>query len=501
MGPSTDRRLVIPTSALFLLAVATATIAAAYLAWALTARRMPDLQPWHTIVLRHDFDVRSSRQVTDMESYLETEDAVFTEAEEALAAHWTPDSSFPLCRYEPNGRNNPSTFPVNWNRSFEMRPPEIKGGALLLHGLTDSPYTMRRIGQVLYDQGFYVLGLRLPGHGTLPSAIGRSSREDWIAATRIGAAHVGRQLTCEHPFWVVGYSNGGTLALDYALKTLDAPGGSPHRPPQQLVLLSPALGVTRAAAFARWHRPLSLLPPFSKLAWHTVYPEHDPFKYNSFPNNAGYETHRLIGDVRDALGRCARSGRARELPPILTFQSLADATVLTESVIEDLYLKLTGGENELVVFDLNRVAYMADFFAADPADLLARLGRGSEIDFRLTVITNMARDSNRMVQRTKAPRSRAIDSTALDVTWPPGVYSLSHVAVPFSPDDPVYGANENNNGMYHGLPLGRLQPRGETHLLTAPLNQLMRLRYNPFFGYIEERVVMEIDHKLIGGEK
>ena len=85
--------------------------------------------------------------------------------------------------------------------------------------------------------------------------------------------------------------------------------------------------------------------------------------------------------------------------------------------------------------------------------------------------------------------------------WPFGVYSLTHVAVPFSSDDPVYGANENPNSSYHGLPLGRLEARGETHLLTAPLSQLMRLRYNPFFGYLEQRVVLEIDHKLIGGKK
>lgn len=87
------------------------------------------------------------------------------------------------------------------------------------------------------------------------------------------------------------------------------------------------------------------------------------------------------------------------------------------------------------------------------------------------------------------------------MAWPPGVYSLTHVAVPFSPDDPVYGANENVDSVYHGLPLGRLQPRGESQLLTAPLSQLMRLRYNPFFGYIEQRIVMAINHTLLGGKK
>jgi hypothetical protein len=132
---------------------------------------------------------------------------------------------------------------------------------------------------------------------------------------------------------------------------------------------------------------------------------------------------------------------------------------------------------------------------------LKHLETRSDLPYRLTIITNMAWDSNHMVQRTKAPRSGAIDSTILDLAWPHGVYSLTHVAVQFSPDDPVYGANENSNDSYQGLPLGRLQPRGEAHLLTAPLRQIMRLRYNPFFGYLEQRVVMEIDHKLTGGKK
>ena len=49
---------------------------------------------------------------------------------------------------------------------------------------------------------------------------------------------------------------------------------------------------------------------------------------------------------------------------------------------------------------------------------------------------------------------------------------------------------------YRGLPFGRLQPRGETHYLIAPLSQLMRLRHNPFFAYVEQRILAEIDETL-----
>ena len=81
------------------------------------------------------------------------------------------------------------------------------------------------------------------------------------------------------------------------------------------------------------------------------------------------------------------------------------------------------------------------------------------------------------------------------MSWPSGIYSLSHVAIPFAPDDPVYGTG-NMGGDYHGIPLGALQPRGETNLLVTPLNRLMRLRHNPFFAYVEHRVAAEIDKVL-----
>jgi hypothetical protein len=41
-------------------------------------------------------------------------------------------------------------------------------------------------------------------------------------------------------------------------------------------------------------------------------------------------------------------------------------------------------------------------------------------------------------------------------------------------------------------------PRGETQYLTVPLSQFMRLRHNPFFSYIEKRVIEEIDNLLDG---
>jgi len=62
-------------------------------------------------------------------------------------------------------------WPVNWNRSFVLPQEEPALGVLLLHGLSDSPYSLKALGERLNGQGAMVLGLRIPGHGTAPSGL------------------------------------------------------------------------------------------------------------------------------------------------------------------------------------------------------------------------------------------------------------------------------------------------------------------------------------------
>ena len=75
----------------------------------------------------------------------------------------------------------------------------------------------------------------------------------------------------------------------------------------------------------------------------------------------------------------------------------------------------------------------------------------------------------------------------LEMEWPDGIFSLSHVALPFRPDDPVYGLAPKQD---RRLPaLGQMDLRGETGVLQIPASQLLRLRYNPFYDYLLERVI------------
>jgi len=449
----------------------------------LAQRSKPDLSLWHTVNLKSEFEADDADDDFGWAEYLELEDRLFDELDQRIVQPSKAAADPDWNRYADGGINNPAGFPKNWNRSFELSAPSPIGGALLIHGLTDSPYSMRRTAEILHAEGFSVVGLRLPGHGTAPSALCRAEVADWSAAVRIAYAHLLSKVDGDVRILVAGYSNGGALALDLSLETLD---DEKLRTPDQIVLFSPAIGITRAAALARAHHVLSWMPWFSKLGWSGVEPEFDPFKYNSFPTDAGYQTHVLTRSIRARLA--GLGARADAFPPVLAFMSLADATVLVEAVVSGLFDRLINPQSELVVFDINRQAKMRDFFRTDPAGRLRSLTERKTTPYRLTVISNMDEATDSLEEWSRPAGATEAVISNLELEWPRGFYSLSHVAVPFAPDDPIYGVLPNLEESY-GIQIGRLEPRGEKGLLSVPADQINRLRSNPFFPYIEQRLI------------
>jgi hypothetical protein len=78
-------------------------------------------------------------------------------------------------------------------------------------------------------------------------------------------------------------------------------------------------------------------------------------------------------------------------------------------------------------------------------------------------------------------------SEPLNLAWPAGVLSLSHVALPFPPDDPLYGRRPPDDESL--LFLGQMALQGERGMLVLSSDWLLRLRHNPFYDYLEERVL------------
>ncbi len=462
-----------------------AVIATIILVRGFDARRMPDLKIWHTVRLSPEFKAGDMKPGFTFEDYLKQEDRLFENLKVSVDQRISKEDQHNFNRYYTESVCYPDRQEKNWNRTVELHPEHPKGGVLLLHGLSDSPYSMKALAHIFYRQGYYVLVPRLPGHGTIPGMLKGVTWKDWVAVTDLAARHVRAVIGPNTPFFLGGYSNGGLIATYYALNSVN---DESRIKPQKLFLFSPAIGITRFAAFSGWHRVLSFIPYFQKLAWESIEPEYDPFKYNSFPKIAGHQLYQLTRLTQKKIEQLKHNGNLERLPPIQTFSSVVDSTVLTPSLVTHLYNQLKPNGHELVLFDVNRFSALGPFIKGRHNAFLSGLKGNSALPYAWTLITNQTPDTLQVVAVTRVAGLDTITQKALNLEWPRGIYSLSHVAIPFSPDDPLYGDREDlkKKGLFV---LGMVEPRGEKGVLEVPVDQFMRLRYNPFFAYMERRIV------------
>ena len=451
-------------------------------AWGVLSRDLPELQPWHSDAPRGELTAADIGDGFTLADYLRREDEVMRDVRERIEPR-TPDSlKTNANRYYSRSPLNAARLPTDWNRTFELVPPAIRGGALLVHGMSDGPYSMRAVARVLQDEGFYALSLRMPGHGTVPAGLARADWHDWAAAVRMGVRHVRQRIGAGQPLVLVGYSNGAALSLLYTLESLEQPS-LPR--PDSLVLLSPMIGVSPLAVLSPVISLFSGVPYFNRAAWTSVQPEYNPFKYNSFPANGGYQSHLVTRELDEALDRA--SARLSDFPPVLTFQSVVDSTVQTGAVVDRLHDRLPANGSALVMFDLNRLSTARAFMSGEVEGLFKRLFAGTARRYRVSVVTNAAPDRADVIEKDVEPGTLTIRDRALELAWPRFVFSLSHVALPFPVDDPLYGLTPDLSEDY-GIRLGELEARGERGVLLMPVDDLMRLKSNPFFPYLEERV-------------
>jgi alpha-beta hydrolase superfamily lysophospholipase len=460
--------------------VAAAVLSTIVLVRAFDARRLPDLGPWHRIELRGELRAQDMGPTFSWSDYRRRENALFAELRARLAATDTRGGY----RYQQDGPLNPQRMAVNWNRSFEFVPKQIRGGVLLIHGMTDSPYSMRNVARLFAQHGYYALVPRMPGHGTIPAGLAHVRWQDWRAAVRVGARRVHERIGQRRPFFVVGYSSGGALALQYAL---DATEDVRLTRPDRVVLLSPMIGVSRIAGMSRVLGILAAVPYFEKSAWLEVQPEYDPFKYNSFPVNGGLQSHLLTGSVQAQLRRLQGNGALARLPPILGFQSALDTTVDTGAVVHALYDRLPANGSELVLFDINRNSNLAPMISRASSGYIGGLLAGERRRYRLTAIGNTTPDTAMVSERTIAAGQQRIDSRPLALAFPDSVFSLSHLALPFPIDDPLFGLQPRTDEDF-GIRLGTVALHGERDALNVSMEQLMRLNCNPFYPYLGARI-------------
>lgn len=430
------------------LVVAALVFVGVVLAAGLLARGDPDLLPWHTEVLLDE--VRAGEApAADWADYLEREKLLFAELD-GLVRRAAQRDCASFDRYCPGALSDPAAFERNWNRSVALEPPvRPVGAAVLLHGLMGSPYTMLAAGRTLAAAGYRVLIPRLPGHGTIPSELERTVRADWRHAVRLAVLEAADSTPGE--LLVAGYSNGGSLALEYAL---DA-AADPELPrATRLVLFAPALELDPLAAFTWWPRAIRWLDSFQKSRWISTQLEVSPFRYYSLSYQSVEQCYALGRRIRARL-----PSEAASLPPVLTFHSAVDSTVALRPIREDLYARLAGKGHELILLGVNQSLESTGLVSAAPR-------RDAEVGMAGLTLW-------------EEPRSG----------WPPRVHSVSHVGVMIPPDDPLNGRidfpADVPTDRYH---FEALRVWSESELQQMNAMEMTRPRYNPFWPELAQRL-------------
>jgi carboxylesterase len=200
-------------------------------------------------------------------------------------------------------------------------------GALLIHGFTGSPQSLRPVGDYLSERGIGCFAPRLPGHGTTWQDLNSRTSEEW--ATAADAALT--RLKAEHDeVFVIGLSFGSAVALHLAAE----------RP-------SDVAGVVGLASFVLTNDPRRFLSPVIKLVAKSLPgvgndicdPEGKELCYDRLPTSAAWSMLKYCKHVRGEMDQV----RA----PLLLIHSPNDHTAHPDSA-RFIYDHVGSTDKELV---------------------------------------------------------------------------------------------------------------------------------------------------------
>jgi hypothetical protein len=244
----------------------------------------------------------------------------------------------------------------------------------------------------------------------------------------------------------------------------------------------------------RLYHAVGLFSGSQKSKWSSVYAEIDPFKYSSWPMNANVQAWAVTKVVERQLSKLEKSGRMHQLPPVLAMQSVVDSTVVVHKLITVLFDRLTSESSELFLFDVNRTDALSNLINLSFEKSVSPQLRRSDRPYRLTVLKNSQADPDQLSLLVRDDGQ--VTERQVDLSWPANVVSLSHVAVPIPSDDAVYGDGSGINP----FTFGNVSVRAEPSALMIPSSVFVRCRHNPFYGFMEDRVVRWLADSLASME-
>ncbi len=192
-------------------------------------------------------------------------------------------------------------FRTGESKSREIgKPYLLKGksrsmGVVLVHGFLAAPRELAELADYLWEKGHWVAVIRLKGHGTSPEDLALRTVDDWQESVDSGYAAL--KLVCERVA-LVGFSLGGGLALDAALRNGAVAG---------VVAVSPPLKLKRffskfASSLTIWNRVMTAMNmQQGKREFIDLVNEHPEINYHRLPV-AGLA---MTGTVHERAGRAS----------------------------------------------------------------------------------------------------------------------------------------------------------------------------------------------------
>jgi alpha-beta hydrolase superfamily lysophospholipase len=342
------------------------------------------------------------------------------------------------------GRREPNPTITDIIAPFELTHSNSKKVALLVHGLTDSPFTYHDLAQVYYQQGYTVRTILLPGHASAASALQNVTVKQWQQTLRYS---IERAVQDFDEVILGGYSTGAALLINYVAKPtlspkikalmLYSPGSEPHN---------------KHGWIAKWIDAI----PF--VNWIDKDADVDFAKYESFPFNAATASYSAMSLI--SLKKLSKSPAVKL--PIFSVISDIDTTIDTRATIKLLSALHKKNANKYKKLDTlvlyGSTSILPKHFAND-----------------YTVLNP---------QCTTEQCSR--------------IHGMSHIAIVNSPQNLHYGINAtyrncggfiDNEALYETCkttPNPELGERTESNLKQYPA--LQRLTYNPYFSELKKQI-------------